>query len=477
MNINRIFIANRGEIAARIINTCEILGIESVLGVSEADRDSVPAKIADHVVLLGAAPSSQSYLDIEKIVHAAKQSKCDAIHPGYGFLSENSELALACSRHAIIFIGPTEKQLQAIGDKLLARKNALAADLKVVPGGPVTNLEDAQLQIKNIGLPVLIKAVSGGGGRGMKIVYSKNDLNDATNLAMAEADSAFGDSRIYLERYVGNGRHVEVQILGDGENIIHLGTRDCSIQRRYQKLVEEAPAPNINESICEEMQQAAVQFSQHLQYQGLGTVEFLLDCEKNEFYFLEMNARIQVEHPVTEAITGLDLVAQQIRVAEGRPLGLKQEDVTFNGHAIECRINAEDCDDDFRPSPGTITTATFPAGQNIRIDSHIQAGSIVPPYYDSLLGKLIVHGASREEAVTIMHDALRRINIEGVSTNTALHQTIMRSKEFKASAVNTSFLENLLSHQAAQNTRKKLGEELDKEPRKKLAKELKSGNS
>lgn len=444
MNINRLLIANRGEIAARIIRTCKHLGIESVLVASEADLDSVPARLADQVINIGPPPSQQSYLSIEKVIEATVQSQADAVHPGYGFLSENAAFAEACAEQQIIFIGPTVQQLDAIGDKLKARKNALAANLPVVPGGSVETIQEAKAMAEKIHYPVLIKAVSGGGGRGMKVVRSEAELEEAMTLARAEAENAFGDDRVYLECYVESGRHVEVQILADGDTAIHLGTRDCSIQRRYQKLVEEAPAPSLADKLRNNIQQAAVDFALHLSYCGAGTVEFLVDVDRNSFYFLEMNARIQVEHPVTEAITGFDLVAQQIRVAEGRPLGMTQDDIKFYGHAIECRLNAEDSSQDFLPTPGTVTQALFPAGDGIRIDSHIESGSVVPPYYDSLLGKLIVWGNDRDEAISKLQKALSSCCIEGVANNTLLHQSILHDTAFIKGGVDTRFLPSRL---------------------------------
>ena len=448
MNIDRILIANRGEIAVRIIRSCRTLGIETVLAASEADRNSLAARLADQVLVVGPPPSTQSYLKVESVLRAARQGACDAIHPGYGFLSENAALAEACEREGITFIGPTSTQLKAIGDKLLARENALAANLPVVPGGSVSSGAEAGSLAASLGFPVLIKAVSGGGGRGMKVVHESGHLKGALELAMAEAESAFGDSRVYLERYVASGRHVEVQVLGDGREVVHLGTRDCSIQRRYQKLLEEAPAPGLPEGLRVEMEAAAADFARHLDYRGAGTVEFLVDLARESFYFLEMNARIQVEHPVTEAITGIDLVAQQIRIAEGRPLSLRQEDICFNGHAIECRLNAEDCRHDFQPSPGTIHRALFPAGPALRVDSHIESGAEVPPFYDSLLAKLVVHGRDRGEALTALAHALRDCRIEGVQTNLALHRAIVAHEDFIRGGVDTRFLPALLESQS-----------------------------
>ncbi len=449
MTIRRILIANRGEIAARVVRSCQRLGIETVLAASEADLDSLAARMADHTICIGPAKSSESYLSVTSVVAAAVASKADAIHPGYGFLSENKELAKACATAGIIFIGPTEAQLDAVGDKLKARSHAIAAGLPVVPGGEVGTMEEALVVAEKIGWPILVKAVGGGGGRGMKQVHEPDKLVETIDMAMAEAQAAFGDPRVYLERYVSSGRHVEVQLLGDGENMIHLGTRDCSIQRRYQKLVEEAPAPNLRDALREEMHRAAVAFGKHLKYRGLGTVELLVDCERDTFYFLEMNARIQVEHPVTEAICGLDLVAEQIAVAEGRSLRFTQEDVVLSGHSIECRLNAEDWTRDFRPSPGTVTTALFPTGEGIRVDTHIQAGARVPPYYDSLVAKLIVHGTDRTAAVELMSRALSRCEIGGITTNLPMHAELMEQPEFAAGGFTTAYFPRFLEQKIA----------------------------
>lgn len=447
MNIRRVLIANRGEIAVRIIRTCRQLGIETVLAASAADTDSMAARLADQVIVLGPAPVAASYLNVAAVVNAALQVKADAIHPGYGFLSENSRLGVACQQAGVIFIGPTPQQLLAIGDKLLARQHAVTAGLPVVPGGETRDLQGAEALVQKLGLPVLIKAVGGGGGRGMKLVTDINELQSTLQLATAEAQAAFGDPRLYIERYVRSGRHVEVQLLGDGKYVIHLGTRDCSVQRRYQKLIEEAPAPNLSEALRNAIHAAAVKFGQHLQYVGAGTVEFLVDTERDSFYFLEMNARIQVEHPVTEAICHLDLIAAQIRIAEGKGLNLTQSDIEFDGHAIECRLNAEDCTADFRPMPGTITQALFAAGAGVRMDTHVQQGSVVPPYYDSLLGKLIVHGKDRAQALQRLQSALDACHIEGVPTNLVLHKSVCSSAAFQHGGVDTGFLpQHLAAH-------------------------------
>ncbi len=449
MTIERLFIANRGEIALRVIRTCKRLGIETVLGVSAADADSVPARAADHTVLLGPAPASASYLDVSRVIAAAKQAGADALHPGYGFLSENALLADACAENSIVFVGPTPGQLRAVGDKLRAREEARKAGLPLVPGDSVTSADAARKLAAELGLPVLLKAVSGGGGRGMKVVRKLEELAGQFVLASAEAKAAFGDPRLYMERYVERGRHIEIQVLGDGANVVHIGTRDCSVQRRYQKIVEEAPAPDLSDATRAALEAAAVKFAVHLRYRGLGTVECLYDCERDSFYFLEMNARIQVEHPVTEMIAGLDLVAEQIRVAEGRPLGVRQQDIRFTGHSIECRLNAEDPAQDFRPSPGRLAHLQFPAGTSVRVDSHLESGAIVPPYYDSLMGKLIVHGANRAAALAEMQRALALCKVEGISTNLDLLRQITAHAEFARGGVTTAFLPALLAGGAA----------------------------
>jgi acetyl-CoA carboxylase, biotin carboxylase subunit len=454
MILRRVLIANRGEIAVRVIRTCRRLGIETVLAVSSADADSVPARLSDKTIAIG------SYLDVDAVVEAAAAAGADAIHPGYGFLSENPRLALACEAAGVVFIGPSAEVLEAAGDKLAARAHAVAAGLPVLPGGLVSDgaggadeagvlarAADAARLAARIGYPVLVKAAGGGGGRGLRVVRDPADLAGAVQVGSAEARAAFGDGRVYLERYVAAGRHVEVQLLGDGENVIHLGDRDCSVQRRYQKLIEEAPAPRLGETLRVGMRAAAVALGQHLKYQGLGTVEFLVDAGRSEFWFLEVNARIQVEHPVTEAVTGLDLVAEQIAVAEGRRLRLSQASVRLDGHAIECRINAEDPAAGFRPSPGTVTSAVFPAGPGIRVDTHVQAGSAVPPQYDSLLAKLVAVGASRAEALGRMRGALARCEIGGVATTLPALAALAADGEFAAGGVGTEYLERWLGRE------------------------------
>lgn len=442
--IRRIFIANRGEIAVRIIRTARALGIETVLGVSKADSDSLGAKLATRAVCLGPGPSRDSYLKVDTVVQAALGTGCDALHPGYGFLSENRDLAMACEKAGITFIGPTPANLEAVGDKLTARSHALAAGVPLVPGGNASNLAEAEEVATRIGYPLLIKAVAGGGGKGMKRVDAAAELAPQLDLAMSEAAAAFGDGRVYLERFVTTGRHVEVQILSDGTTILHAGERDCSVQRRYQKVVEEAPAPGLSPSLRVGLLQAATAYARHIGYRSLGTVEFMVDVDRAAFYFLEMNARIQVEHPVTEAVTGLDLIATQIAIAEGRPLGLRQEDIPFSGHAIECRLNAEDIGHDFRPSPGRVSLAWFPALPGLRVDTHMTTGAMIPPHYDSMVAKLIAHGPTRDAAIATMQQALRILRLEGIATNAPLHAAIMADPEFQQGGVDTNYLGGLL---------------------------------
>ncbi len=479
MILRRVLVANRGEIAVRVLRTCQRLGIETVLAVSDADADSVPARLADQTIRIGPSSAAESYLNVAAVVAAAVAASADAIHPGYGIQSENPRLARACEAAGIVFIGPSADVLEATGDKLAARNHAVAAGLPVLPGGLVNaggadgaevaggadGAEeaggtggaggaggtggdlDAGVVAGRIGYPVLVKAAGGGGGRGLRVVRDPGRLAEAVAVASAEARAAFSDPRVYLERYVSPARHVEVQVLGDGENMIHLGDRDCSVQRRYQKLIEEAPAPLLGETLPVGLRAAAVALGLHLKYQGLGTVEFLVDAEASAFWFLEVNARIQVEHPVTEAVTGLDLVAEQIAVAEGRGLRLAQANVCLRGHAIECRINAEDPAAGFRPSPGTVTSAVFPAGPGIRVDTHVQAGSAVPPQYDSLLAKLVVSGASRAQALDRLRGALDRCEIGGVATTLPLHAALAADAQFAAGGVATDYLAGWLGLQ------------------------------
>ena len=450
MTIRRVLIANRGEIAVRIIRTCEKLGIETVLCVSEADRGSLGAQMATRAVCIGPSAPAKSYLSVNTVMQAAIGYGCDAIHPGYGFLSERAELAALAEQERVIFIGPTARQIEAVGDKLRARSEAITAGVPVVPGGAVETAAQAQKLGEEIGAPLLVKAVGGGGGRGMKLVTDLAELAATMDMASAEAGAAFGDARVYLERFVETGRHIEVQVLGDGAgHVIHLGERDCSVQRRYQKLVEETPAPALPSGTRERIWEAAVRFAARLDYRGAGTVEFLYDVARDEFHFLEMNARIQVEHPVTEQVTGVDLIAEQIAIAAGEGLRLAQHDIGFDGASIECRINAEDPANHFMPSPGTVTDVTWPSGEGIRVDTHIVRGAKIPPFYDSMIAKVIAHGADRADALRKLRHALDNTHIEGIATNLSFQREILAQEEFAAGAVDTGFLARMLHKEPA----------------------------
>jgi acetyl-CoA carboxylase, biotin carboxylase subunit len=444
--IRRILIANRGEIAVRIIRACKSLGIEAVAAVSEADRESLPARMADRAVCIGPPRSTESYLNVGAIIMAALGTKSDAIHPGYGFLAEQVILPEACARYGLLFIGPTADNIRKMGDKLLARKIAKELGLPLIPGSElVSDLQEISAAAEKIGYPVLLKAAAGGGGRGMKIARQSEDLQTIFHTATAEAGAAFGDPRVYVEHYIANARHVEVQVLGDRfGHLIHLGERDCSLQRRYQKLVEEAPSPVVSAELRKKICEAAVRITSHIRYENAGTVEFILDQDRQEFYFLEMNTRIQVEHPVTEMVTGVDLVQEQIRIAAGEPLQYSQEKIVIQGHAIECRINAESPQDGFRPCPGVIREWVPPQGPGIRIDSHCFPGYRVPPYYDSLLAKTITAGESRREAIDRMGYALDRFTISGIDTTIPIYRAILKHADYLNARVNTSWVENVL---------------------------------
>ena len=418
-----------------------------MLAASEVDLDSLPARLADRTICIGPARAADSYLKIDTIVQAALGVNADAIHPGYGFLSERAALARLCEEEGVIFIGPTSEQIEAVGDKLRAREEAAAAGVPIAPGGPVETIGEAMTLGREIGPPLLIKAVGGGGGRGMKRVDRLDDLAETMRLAAGEAGAAFGDARVYLERFVARGRHVEVQIVGDGAgHVIHLGERDCSVQRRYQKLIEETPAPGLRSDLRARIHAAGVQFAETLSYRGAGTVEFLVDSEREAFYFLEMNARIQVEHPVTEEVTGVDLVAEQIAIAEGRGLRLRQENVRREGCAIECRINAEDPARDFHPSPGMVREAAWPSGEGVRVDTHIFSGARVSPFYDSLMAKIIVHASNRPTALEKMRRAIAMTRLEGVATNLGFHAKVLADPEFERGGVDTSYLPRFLEN-------------------------------
>jgi acetyl-CoA carboxylase biotin carboxylase subunit len=447
MSIRRILIANRGEIAVRVIKACRVLGIESVLAASEADRKSLPAQMADRVVCIGPPRATDSYLKIQALVPAALGTDSDALHPGYGFLAEEPKLAEACAKHGIKFIGPSPKSIRLMGNKLAARAFAAKHGIPVAAGSAqVEDLKQALRIAADIGFPLLFKAAAGGGGRGIKIVTSEAGLPEAFATAAAEARAAFGDETLYMERYIANARHIEVQVFGDSlGQVVHLGERDCSLQRRHQKIVEEAPATNLSESSRQKIHGAAVALAAKIGYENAGTVEFIFDRDSDNFYFLEMNTRIQVEHPVTEMITGVDLVQEQIRVADGQPLSLAQSDVRFTGHAIECRVNAESPRHGFRPSPGQLTAWEPPAGTGIRVDSHCFAGYFIPPFYDSLMGKLIAHGSTRQEALSRMGQALDSFVVDGVDTNIPFLRSVVSHPEYRGANVNTRWLEENLA--------------------------------
>lgn len=438
---NKILIANRGEIALRIIRACRELGISTVAVFSEADRYALHVRFADEAICIGPPSSKESYLNIPRILAAAEVTNADAVHPGYGFLAENAQFAEICLSSGFQFIGPKPEMISAMGDKSLAKETMQKAGVPVVPGsdGVMKNIDQTKRLVHEIGLPVIIKASAGGGGRGMRIIRNENELDNAFQTARNEAESAFGNPDVYLEKYLQDPRHVEIQVLGDSHgNVIHLGERDCSIQRRHQKLIEESPSPAVTPELREKMGAAAVKGAKSVKYLGAGTIEFLLDQAGN-FYFMEMNTRIQVEHPVTEFVTGYDLVKAQIEIAAGRRLTSKK--VKFSGHAIECRINAEDPDHDFRPSPGRITSLHFGGGPGIRIDSHIYSGYEIPPYYDSLVAKLIVHANTRDEAISKMQQGLEECIIEGIHTTIPFHQKVMQSDKFRSGVFDTKFIE------------------------------------
>ena len=450
MSVNRVLVANRGEIAVRVIRACQSLGIETVAAVSDADRDSMAAKMANRAVCIGPARSTDSYLKVENLIAAAHGTGCDALHPGYGFLSERAALAEACVENKIIFVGPSAQNITMMGDKLEARKIARNAGVPLVPGSDhAKNPHEAAQLAKDIGFPLLLKASAGGGGRGIKLVWNAHEIEDTFRMAAAEARAAFGNDTLYMERYVGNARHIEVQILGDQHgNVIHLGERDCSLQRRHQKIVEEAPAYAVAAGVRAKICHAAAILARSIGYQSAGTIEFIYDNDTQDYYFLEMNTRIQVEHPVTEMITGVDLVALQLRIARGEALPFKQSDITFTGHAIECRITAESPQHGFRPCPGLISNWQGPAGPGIRLDTHCYSGYFVPPYYDSLLAKLIVHANSRTESADQTNRALENFHVTGIDTLIPFLKVVIADDEYRAGKVNTRWLEKKLEDYA-----------------------------
>jgi acetyl-CoA carboxylase biotin carboxylase subunit len=439
----KVLIANRGEIALRVIRACKELGVETVAVYSEADRESLHVRFADDDVCIGRAPSRDSYLNIPRLIAAAEITGADAIHPGYGFLAENAEFAEKVGASNIAFIGPTPDQIRQMGDKAAARKLAKAQGVPTVPGspGPVESLEEGQGVAEKIGFPVIIKAAAGGGGKGMRVANDADQFAQSFTLAKQEALAAFNSDEVYIEKYLARPRHIEIQIMGDTfGKVMHLCERDCSVQRRHQKLVEEAPSPAVDQTLRQDIGDAAVKLAESIGYAGAGTIEFLLDTD-GSFYFMEMNTRIQVEHPVTEMCTNFDLVKEQISVASGAPLSFVMNGHRLRGHAIECRVNAEDPSRNFQPSPGLITAYHPPGGPGVRVDTHIYAGYTVPPYYDSLLAKVIVHGNTRTEALARMRQALDSFIIEGVTTTIPFLGRVMRHPDFVAGKIDTKFLE------------------------------------
>ena len=443
--VRRVLVANRGEIALRIVRACRQLGIEVVAAVSEADVDSLAARLADQHVLIGPAPAAQSYLLSDRLIAAALASGCDAVHPGYGFLSERAAFAQDCEAAGLVFIGPSPQAIAAMGDKISATRLAAAAGVPRIPGtGALPDAELALAHATRIGFPVLVKAAAGGGGRGMRIVRTPEEMQSAFASARAEATAAFGDGTLYVEKLVEQARHIEVQLLGDRHgHVIHLGERECSTQRRHQKLIEESPSPALDADTRARMGACAVALARSVGYFSAGTVEFVLDDADGNFYFLEMNTRIQVEHPVTEMVTGIDLVAEQIRIAGGAPLVLQQSDLALQGHAIECRINAEDPDRNFLPRPGLVREWKAPEGDGVRCDSHCTSGTTITPHYDSLLAKLIVHAPTRAQAIDRMRQALSDLHVDGPPTTAAFHRDVLGHADFQAGRVTTRWVEQV----------------------------------
>ena len=454
MAIKKLLIANRGEIALRIIRTCREMGINTVAVYSTVDRSALHVQMADEAVCVGDPPSSRSYLNIPNIIAAATSRGADAIHPGYGFLAENDRFAEICNAHGLTFVGPSPESIREMGDKSTAKATMQRVGVPTIPGseGLLENPEEAAELAEAMGYPVMIKATAGGGGRGMRFVRSSEELESLFRAAQGEAEAAFGNPGLYMEKFIDRPRHVEVQILADRfGSVVHLGERDCSIQRRHQKLLEEAPGPGLDPIIRARMGDAAVSAARSIGYEGAGTVEFLLDAT-GQFYFMEMNTRIQVEHPVTEVVTGIDLIAEQLRIAAGEPLRFRQEDIQLRGHAIECRINAEDPRHNFRPAPGTITGWLPPGGPGVRFDSHVYTGYEIPPFYDSLIGKLIVWGEDRPAALRRMRRALSECAVIGVPTTIEFHLALLDRPEFQRGEVHTKFVEmEMLKPNAGRN--------------------------
>jgi len=456
--VSKVLVANRGEIAVRIIRACRELGVETVAVYSDADRQALHVRYADEAYLLGPAPARESYLRADKLIDIARKSGADAIHPGYGFLAEREDFAAACVDAGITFIGPKPSSIAAMGDKAVARATVIKAGVLVVPGtedvGNMTN-DDLLAIAPKIGFPLLIKATAGGGGKGMREVKSLDEMPALLVSARREAESAFGDGNVYLEKLVEGARHIEFQIMADGQgNVIHLGERECSLQRRHQKLLEEAPSSALSEELRQRMGNVAVKAAQAVDYVNAGTIEFLLDKDEN-FFFLEMNTRLQVEHPITEMVTGIDIVKEQIRIARGRALSYKQEDVKINGHSIECRINAEDPYNDFMPSTGRITHSLVPTGPGVRVDTGVYPGFEITPFYDPLIAKLIVWGETRAQAILRMRRALEEYRIIGVQTNIPFHQTMMDSHRFMGGQYDTRFVEERFSMEDAEESKER----------------------
>ncbi|MBM3243891.1 MAG: acetyl-CoA carboxylase biotin carboxylase subunit [Candidatus Omnitrophica bacterium] len=444
---SKILIANRGEIALRIIRACRELNIRTVAVYSQADKDSLHVRFADEAVCIGQAPSSNSYLNIPAIISAAEITDVEAIHPGYGFLAENAHFAEICESCKITFIGPTPQNIRLMGDKMAARSSMHKAGLPIVPGSAsaIKNKEEALRTAKSIGYPVIIKAAAGGGGKGMRICHNDLTLVSSIMTAQSEAEANFGNSNVYIEKYIEKPRHIEVQIIADKSgHILQLGERDCSIQRRHQKLLEESPSSVVDSKMRKRLGELVLKGMKSVNYVSCGTIEFLLDTATNNFYFMEMNTRIQVEHPVTEMVTGIDLIKEQIKVASAEKIKIRQEDIQIKGASIECRINAEDPDNGFMPSPGKIETLVLPGGPNVRVDTHLYAGYVVPPYYDSLLAKLIVHGNNRQEAIKIMYRALSEFHIAPIKTTIPFHLKLMENPLFLRGDISTHFLQDML---------------------------------
>lgn len=442
---SKILIANRGEVALRVIRACKELGIRTVAVYSQPDINSLHVRFADEAICIGSAASANSYLNIPSIISAAEITDVEAIHPGYGFLAEDAHFAEICESCKIKFIGPTPDNIRRMGDKMAAKDSAKKAGVPTIPGSKtvIKTNEEALKVAKEMGYPVIIKAAAGGGGKGMRICHNDVRLVSALLTAQREAEAAFGNPDVYIEKYIEQPRHIEIQILGDTHgHVIHLGERDCTIQRRHQKLIEESPSPMLDSKLRKKMGDAAVKCAKSIGYINAGTIEFLLDSNKN-FYFMEMNTRIQVEHPVTEAVTGVDLVKEQLRIASGDKITYKQEDIKFEGSAIECRINAEDPDHDFMPSPGKITTMNFPGGRGVRLDTHAYTGYEISPYYDSMIGKLIVHGKNRSEAISICKRALDEFIIDPIKTTIPFHKKVMNNPAFLRGKFATDFIERL----------------------------------